>query len=145
MRIEPFESKRPVSDALSGIAEHPDDLSEPQGYDRQIITPHAQNRKADEKGKKSGYNSGRDERYGERDLDHVDRPDHMLKNEIELLFRRGHRQQRGSVGAYGYETVGAQMKKAADSVYQVVADRKSDEYGDIIEYSDLIAGTVAAE
>ena len=69
----------------------------------------------------------------------------MFKNEIEFLFRRGHRQQRRSVGAYGYETVWAQMKKAADSVYKVIADRESDKYGDVIEYSDLIAGTVAAE
>src|SRR5208337_2514148 len=145
MRLEAFESKRPIRHALSGIAEYPDDLPEPQGYDRQIITAHTQNRKADEKGNRSRRNSSRDERYDEGDLDNVYRPDCMLNDEIELLFRRGHRQQRGSVSANRYETVRTQMKKAADAVYQVVADRKGDEDSDIIEYSDLIARTVAAE
>ena len=37
------------------------------------------------------------------------------------------------------------MKKTADAVDQVVADRKSDENGDIVENSDLITGAVAAE
>src|SRR5208282_5353399 len=55
------------------------------------------------------------------------------------------RQQCGGVCAYCYETVGAEMKKTANTVYKVVADRKSDEDADIVENSYLITGAVTAE
>jgi len=106
VRVQTLEAERPVGDALKSIAENPDYFTKSQRHDGQIVAAHAENGEADEVGEKGGHCPGCQQGQEKGELDHAQRPDERLNDEVELLFRGGHGEQGGGVGPDGDEGVG---------------------------------------